>query len=280
MRTSEDWISSARRAALRGITRPAVPVVVVSALLCLGIANIAARVQWHEVEDGVLWVATPEGVAASDIAAGTAAASSGLKRGDLLLAIDDQPVQRVNDVYDALHGADADATLRYTVLRLGTREVLDVRVAPIPNGPTALYFVLAAVGIFTLLVGGAVRLRRPRDPATLHFFWLAVAFFGLFTFSFSGRLDRLDWVFYWADAISMLALPPMFLHFTLVFPERPRRWIRGAFGRFVAVATYVPAVALGLARLAAVLNSSSNATMFVQTISALERLEILYLAVC
>ena len=25
---------------------------------------------------------------------------------------------------------------------------------------------------FTLLVGGAVRLRRPRDPATLHFFWL------------------------------------------------------------------------------------------------------------
>ena len=84
-------------------------------------------------------------------------------------------------------------------LRLGTREVLDLRLAPVPNGPGALYFVLAAVGMFTLLVGGAVRLRRPRDPATLHFFWLAVAFFGVFTFSFSGRLDRLDWVFYWAD---------------------------------------------------------------------------------
>ena len=96
---------------------------------------------------------------------------------------------------------------------------IDVRLAPVPDGPGALYFVLAAVGTFTLLVGGAVRLRRPRDPATLHFFWLAVAFFGVFTFSFSGRLDRLDWVFYWADAISMLALPPLFLHFTLVFPS-------------------------------------------------------------
>src|SRR5690348_1493621 len=117
MRTSEDWIGSARRATWRGVTRPALPIVVVSALLCLGAANIAARVQWHEVEDGVLWAATPEGVAASEIAAGTAAAASGLKPGDLLLAIDDRPVQRVEDVVSALHGADGDATLRYTVLR-------------------------------------------------------------------------------------------------------------------------------------------------------------------
>ena len=41
-----------------------------------------------------------------------------------------------------------------------------------PHGSNALYYVLAAVGIFTLLVGAAVRLRRPRDQATLHFFWL------------------------------------------------------------------------------------------------------------
>ena len=86
------------------------------------------------------------------------------------------------------------------MLRLGTREVVDVRIAPMPTGSGSLYFLLAGVGIFTLLVGGAVRLRRPRDPATLHFFWLSVAFFGVFTFSFSGRLDRLDWVFYWGDA--------------------------------------------------------------------------------
>src|SRR4029450_10468678 len=103
-------------------------------------------------------------------------------------------------------------TLRYTTLRLGSREVSDVRVAPLPTGPGSLYFLLAAVGIFTLFVGGAVRMRRPRDPATLHFFWLAVAFFGAFTFSFRGRLDRLDWVFYWGDVAAMLALPPLFLH--------------------------------------------------------------------
>jgi two-component system, NtrC family, sensor kinase len=262
------------------MTRPAVPIVVVSALLCLGAANIASRLQFHEVEDGVLWSATAEGVAAAEIARGTPAAASGLKAGDLLLAIDDQPVQRVDDVVAALHRADGEATLRYTVLRLGTREVLDMRVAPIPNGPSGLYFVLAAVGIFTLLVGGAVRLRRPRDPATLHFFWLAVAFFGVFTFSFSGRLDRLDWVFFWADEISILVLPPMFLHFTLVFPDRPRRWTGGAAGRVLAAALYVPAVALGIARIIAVAGGDANGAHFVRVTDALDRFEFFYLAIC
>ena len=84
-----------------------------------------------------------------------------------------------------------------------------------------MYFVLAAVGLFTLLVGASVRLRRPRDQATLHFFWLCVAFFGVFTFSFNGPFDRLDWVFYWGDAVALALLPPLLLHFTLVFPERP-----------------------------------------------------------
>ena len=51
--------------------------------------------------------------------------------------------------------------------------------APIPRGVGSLYYVLAAVGIFSLLVGATVRTRRPEDEATLHFFWLAVAFFGV-----------------------------------------------------------------------------------------------------
>ena len=260
--------------------RPALPVVVVSVLLCLGAANVASRATWREVEDGALWRSRAEGVVAADIAPGTPAASVGLKRGDLLLAIDDQPVQELADVTKALHEAATGATLRYTVLRLGTREVLDVRVAPVPNGPGALYYVLAAVGAFTLLIGGAVRLRRPRDPATLHFFWLAVAFFGVFAFSFSGRLDRLDWIFYWGDAVSTLALSPMFLHFTLVFPERPRRWSDGAVGSLFVVAAYVPAFVLGMARVFAVARSDADAQLFIRITSVVDRFEQLYLALC
>ena len=280
MTRSSHWIPLRWPAVWSRWSRPALPLFVVSGLLCLGAANIAARATWREVEDGVLWREQAEGIVAAEVAPGTPAAAVGLRRGDLLLAIDDRPVQEVADVVAVLHASRSDRTLRYTTLRLGTREVIDVRVAPVPTGPGALYFVLAAVGIFTLLVGGAVRLRRPRDPATLHFFWLAVAFFGVFTFSFSGRLDRLDWVFYWADVISILALPPMFLHFTMVFPERPRRWSGGAAGHAILLAAYAPAVILGLVRIAAVAQSARDAASFVRTTTVLDRLEFLYLAVC
>jgi len=248
---------------------------VVAVLLCLGAANVASRATWHEVEDGVLWIEQSDGsVVAAEIAPGTAAERVGLRRGDILLAIDNVPVFKVDDVVKALHRADRATTLRYSVVRLETSQPVDVRLAPVPGGDGVLYFVLAAVGIFTLLVGGAVRLRRPRDPATLHFFWIAVAFFGVFTFSFSGRLDRLDWVFYWADAISILVLPPLFLHFTVVFPERPRRWSGGQLGRAVIVAAYVPAVVLGIARVFAIGRGPSDAVLVV------DRIELLYLALC
>ncbi|HXD18689.1 MAG TPA: PDZ domain-containing protein, partial [Vicinamibacterales bacterium] len=259
---------------------PVLPVVLASALLCLGIANISARATWHAVEDGVLWTAQADGVVASDIARGTSAAAVGIRRGDLLLAIDDRPVQQVADIEQLLQGAAAGQTARYTILRLGTREVVDVRIAPIPSGPRALYFFLAAVGIFTLVVGAAVRLRRPRDPATLHFFWLAVAFFGVFTFSFSGRLDRLDWVFYWGDAVSMLLLPPLFLHFTLVFPERARRWTAGRVGRVIVPLVYVPAALLGIAHIVALARGGGSAAASVRALETLDRFEFLYLAGC
>ena len=259
---------------------PGLPILVVAALLCLGVANILARAGFQEVEDGVLWVQGPEGVVVADIAEGTPAAAVGLTRGDVLLAIDDRPVQAVSDVLGALHAAEAGATARYTVLRLGAREVIDLRIAPIPNGARPFYFLLASIGIFTLLVGGAVRLRRPRDPATLHFFWLSVAFFGLFTFSFSGRLDRLDWIFYWGDALSILLLPALFLHFTLVFPERSQRWATSGAGRVLVPLIYVPALALGAARVIALARSGANAPLFLGVVATLDRLEYVYLVGC
>src|SRR5688572_25215730 len=149
---------------------------VLAILLCLGAANVASRASWHEVEDGVLWIEQNRSVVAAEIAPGTPADRVGLRRGDILLIIDSAPIVAVDDVVAALHRADRNTTLHYTVVRLGeASQPLDVRLAPVPGGAGVLYFVLAAVGTFTLLVGAAVRLRRPRDPATLHFFWIAVA---------------------------------------------------------------------------------------------------------
>lgn len=258
-------------------TQPSGPLLITTVLLCLGLANLFTLVTRTDAEDGVLWVQGPDGVTAADIAPDTPATDIDLRPGDVLLAIDDQPIQRVSDVLVVLRRAEPGRSLRYTIFRLDTRGVIDESLVPLPPRVGVLYVVLAAVGAFTLLVGAAVRLRRPRDPATLHFFWLACAFFSLLVFSFSGRLDRLDWVFYWADVAAMLVLPPLFLHFTLVFPERPRGRTGG--GRLVRL-VYAPALVLGLARVLAVTSGSVDAAWVVAAMVAIDRFEFVYLLGC
>ena len=78
---------------------------IVVALLCLAVANIAQRAMWSEVEDGVLWREAAGDVVAQEIAAGSAAAKAGLKAGDVLLAIEGQPVGGVEDVIAAQHAS-------------------------------------------------------------------------------------------------------------------------------------------------------------------------------
>ena len=77
---------------------PALPIVVVASLLCLGVANIVARATFRRGGRRRALGSGPEGVVAAEIADGTPAARSASSRGDVLLAIDDRPVQEVADV--------------------------------------------------------------------------------------------------------------------------------------------------------------------------------------
>jgi PAS domain S-box-containing protein len=142
-----------------------------------------------------------------------------------------------------------------------------------------MYYVLAAVGLFTLLVGASVRLRRPRDQATLHFFWLCVAFFGVFTFSFNGPFDRLDWIFFWGDAVAMALLPPLLLHFTLVFPERPP-WRAALPIRLLLPVMYLPALGLVVARVVVMARGAADGPGFSRALALLNRAEHVYLFLC
>jgi two-component system, NtrC family, sensor kinase len=262
----------------RLVWRVVVPVGVAAVLLCLAVANIAVRATWNEVEDGVLWTPVGADIVAREVADASPASAAGLETGDTLLAIDGRAVTSVHDIVAAMHRSREGDALTYTVVRSGSQDVVQIQLAAIPQGNRLLYYVLAAVGIFTLLVGTSVRLQRPADQATLHFFWLSVAFFGVLAFSFSGRLDTLDRVFYWADAVSRLLLPPLFIHFALVFPERPNAWARSETGRALLPIFYLPAFAIGGLHVSA-LTRAEGATLS-SAIAWLDRLELIYLAAC
>jgi hypothetical protein len=254
--------------------------VVVALLLCLAVANIYVRSTWSEPEDGVLWATTPDGVVAQEIATGSPAARAGVQPGDILEKIDLLPVDSESDVVARLHRASSGDSLTYTLIRTKTREPLRLSLAPIPSGSRGLYYVLAAVGIFSLLVGAGVRFRRPDNQATLHFFWLTVAFFGMLAFSFSGRLDSLDWVIYWADVVCTLLLPPLIVHFALVFPERPHSWAHSDAGRTALPLLYLPAVLLFAARVSAIMRGGhQQGAVFSNVITLVERGEMICLGV-
>jgi len=262
-----------------GSGRLLIVVAVVAVLLGLAVVNVSIRASWLEPEDGVLWTLRPEGVVAREVAPAAAAAEAGIRTGDLLLAIDGRPIDSPAEVIDLHHARPAGARLNYTILRMGTRELREISLAPIPQPNRVLYFVMAGVAMFTLLVGAAVRLRRPSDQASLHFFWLTVSFFGVLGFSPSGRFDRLDWFFYWADEVALLLLPPLFLHFALVFPDRPHAWIRTHAGRTLLPLLYLPALILGGMRVATLNGRLPGVGDVTNVILVLDRLDLFFLAI-
>jgi two-component system NtrC family sensor kinase len=274
------------RVSRRALARVAAQLAIVVCLVLLAGFNIQSKLDffsksWVESTDGVLWESDGSDVVASAVAEGFPGSRAGIRPGDTLLRIDERLIERPADVTDVLHAAREGDSLRYAIVRTGAGgDLIHLTVTRIPTGARWLYFVLAAVGLFALFVGTGVRTRRPENQATLHFFWLSVAFFGMLTFSFSGRLDLLDWVYYWGDVVATLLFPPLFVHFALVFPERPDSWVKSDTGRTVLRLIYLPALLLGGATVAAITRGERHGDVLSNVITIVERAELLYLALC
>ncbi len=265
---------------LRALLRVALPVAVAAVLVSLAIMNMALVKTWRtELDDGVLWRQEGSNVVAIAVAPGQAGERAGLQPRDVLLLVDGREVRAPGEVDRALHAANGSRGLAYVVQRASVELPLTVVLRAIPANSQGLYFSLALVGILSIVVGTSVRLRRPNDLATLHFFWLTVAFVGALAFTPSGRYNRLDYFFEWADLVARLVLPPLFLHFALVFPERPNSWAKTDAGRAILPALYLPAVLLGVARVLVVTRGLAD----VRSSARLEQIELLayaYLALC
>jgi PAS domain S-box-containing protein len=265
---------------LKPLFHVALPVAVAASLIALAAINMVLVKTWKgEPEDGVLWRQEGANVVAADVAPRSAGRHAGILPGDVLLSINGREVAELGDVQATLHRADDGRVLRYVVHRPTVETPLDVRLQPMPLVATGLYYSVALVGILAIVIGASVRLRRPNDPATLHFFWLTVSFFGVLAFTPSGRYDRLDYFFEWADMVARLALPPMFLHFAFVFPERSDPWVRTAAGRMVLPLFYLPAFVIGIVR-ALVMARAIDIGPISVWLSRFETLSHLYLGAC
>src|SRR2546426_3345223 len=84
-----------------------------------------------------LGVSVERGVIVGDVAPDSPAARAGLKRGDVILAVDGTPVDDVGRLRNLIAGTAPGTTLKLTVLRDGREQTLDVALGETPErGPT------------------------------------------------------------------------------------------------------------------------------------------------
>ena len=172
--------------------------------------------------------------------------SSPLQKGDVLLAIEDQPFEAIRTRAFTLRPQRPSSwatghTARYTVLRAGRTLVLDITLGP---ESASLAFsrpdlFTAASLLFMLLCALLVFILRPRNHA-------ARLLFMLFTLIRSGSFparpaDMLDRAAYWPGAVLnlwiWLVIGSVLMHLCLVFPapkaflrHHPRRWLAAIYG--------------------------------------------------
>lgn len=199
-------------------------VLIVFVFLSLGGLNIAKKVGWKEPTDGVTWEAKPEGLIATKVIEGSPADLNGIRKGDVLVKINDILVQTNIDVAKNLWIAwKTDQNLSYQILREGEAP-LTPTFFPSERGIDLIYFYLILIGLTTLVIGVIIffNSKKPLSVPYIIFYLLTLSFYGIYVFSPTGQYDVLDSLFFWLDKIAFLSFPALLLHFFLIFPIRKK----------------------------------------------------------
>ncbi len=253
--------------------------VLLAAILTLGSLNVVRKAEWRDVTDGVTWKATANGLRAIRVDPESEAfLRAGIRKGDVLTAINKVPVSTKSDVLKSLWQAAAtDQSITYQINKEGMQIYPTFYPQRKPVNP--IYYYLVLVGVMTLAIGLIVffNSRGLMSPPYIFFYFLALAFAAFMIFSPTGEMTALDMVFYGLDKLGFLAFPPLLLHFFMIFPLR-KRFLKDH--PHVRLAFYVPAGLLLLARVRMHIPFprpwSESALLRFQ--DGLERLELLHFA--
>ncbi|HSA97388.1 MAG TPA: ATP-binding protein [Acidobacteriota bacterium] len=254
--------------------------VLLVAVLALGTLNVIHKAAWRDVTDGVTWKAVEGGLRAIRVdPTSEAFLRSGIKKGDILTAINNVPVRTKIEVLKSLWQAAAtDQPVRYQINKEGMQ--IYPTFYPQRKAVNPIYYYLVLVGVTTLAIGLIVffNSRGQMSLPYIFYYLLVLAFAAFMIFSPTGEMTSADLVFYGLDKIGFLAFPPLLLHFFMIFPLR-KRFLRNRQG--ILPFLYAPAAFLLLARvrLHIPLPSQWGEAAVLRTQDGLERLELLHFAV-
>jgi two-component system NtrC family sensor kinase len=181
--------------------------------------NFVQRAEFETPDDGVVWLDTPQGVQAQQVAQNSPAARAGVRVGDHVLAINGSPVTRQVQVTKRLWRAGLWTQVRYKLARNSEEFETPLVTAPAEK-PTSIENYARVVGLIYLFIGLFIFARRWNAPRAVHFYIFCLVSFIFFSFHYSGKLDTFDYEVYWIKIVAQVLMPALLLHFALVFPER------------------------------------------------------------
>lgn len=172
--------------------------VMVITLVLLGLAVVGVRQQWkwRNPTDQVRWVKTSNGLRAARVPEQSPAWKAGIRAGDWLVAIGEQPVWRQHQLMHAWYAAGVGGWLRYALVHKGKLRQAWVWLTALPRHRLR-YSYEELIGLLYLVIGLFVLLRRSSAHKALHFYWFCLASFVLYSFHYTGKLNGFDWILYW-----------------------------------------------------------------------------------
>ena len=213
--------------------------------------NFRQRESYDIPDDGVAWLDTSHGAKAWKVTPNSPAARAGVRPDDVVIAINDVPVDTQVQVTKRLWRAGLWTQVRYKLLRDGREFETPLVTAPAEK-PASIENYERVVGLLYLFIGLFIFIRRWNAPRAVHFFVFCLASFVLFSFHYSGKLDAFDYEVYWAKIASLMLAPALLFHFALVFPERAEAAAR-SFSKLALV--YGPPALLLLFHISLALNA-------------------------
>lgn len=159
-----------------------------------------------------------EGVEVISVVPGGAGEKSGIRTGDIIIAINGAPATNFIDLQQKLsRAAEKDSLVTYTVKR---GNLIFNTAVPIYKYFHLLFYTFAILGLGFLIVSFFVGYSRPKEQISIVFFMLGCsASIGLLVYG-SGYYVEIN-SFLWLNyAVGITFFYPLFLFFSLIYPAR------------------------------------------------------------
>jgi two-component system, NtrC family, sensor kinase len=243
--------------------------ILTAATVVFATINFQKERQYPVPYDGVWWIERDDGIVAARVDPGGPADKAGIKTGDKLLAINEQPIKSSATVDRLLYHIGAWSKAHYELARHGVK--VDAPNVVLVEADKSLNQGLRLIALIYLGVGLYVLFRRWTAPKSTHFYVFCLVSFVLFSFHYTGKLNSFDWIVFWSKIVAELLQPALFLHFALTFPQTRNRLLKH---RWMTWLVYLPGAALLSLRIVAQVFWEASEMLKWN----LDRLQMLYLA--